>query len=147
MTKKPIKIYFAGSIRGGRDYAELYAKIITELQTYGVVLTEHIGLANVFEVEKHKTDTDIYNTDINWLKESDVIITDVSVTSMGVGYELGYASSMNKKVMCLLDNNKPNNLSAMINGDKSFKICTYNSLDDIKKELMIFFSTKKLKQL
>ena len=38
-----MKIYFAGSIRGGRGDAEIYAQIIEFLQGYGEVLTEHIG--------------------------------------------------------------------------------------------------------
>lgn len=140
MTTPSKKIYFAGSIRGGREYAKLYAKVIKELQNYGNVLTEHIGLNDVFEAEKHKTDEEIYTTDMNWLKQSDVIVADVSIASMGVGYELGYASSINKKVLCLLDNNSTQKLSAMINGDKSFKIHKYNSFEDIKKELANFFS-------
>ena len=37
------KIYFCGSIRGGRDDAEIYARIIKYLQAYGQVLTEHVG--------------------------------------------------------------------------------------------------------
>ena len=38
-----MKIYFAGSIRGGRDDKELYSQIIKLLSDYGTVLTEHIG--------------------------------------------------------------------------------------------------------
>ena len=38
-----MKIYFAGSIRGGRDDKELYLEIINLLGKYGKVLTEHIG--------------------------------------------------------------------------------------------------------
>jgi len=38
-----MKIYFAASIRGGRDYARYYKKIISQLSIYGQVLTEHIG--------------------------------------------------------------------------------------------------------
>lgn len=37
------KIYFAGSIRGGRDDSALYEAIISRLQTLGTVLTEHVG--------------------------------------------------------------------------------------------------------
>ena len=43
MEKKP-KIYFAASIRGGRDDVELYRELINYMQTFGKVLTEHIGL-------------------------------------------------------------------------------------------------------
>jgi hypothetical protein len=42
MEKKP-KIYFAASIRGGRDDVELYRELINYMQTFGNVLTEHIG--------------------------------------------------------------------------------------------------------
>ena len=38
------KFYFAGSIRGGREDVELYRQLIDYLQTFGNVLTEHIGL-------------------------------------------------------------------------------------------------------
>ncbi len=37
------KIYFAGSIRGGREDVVLYSRIIRLLQKYGTVLTEHVG--------------------------------------------------------------------------------------------------------
>ena len=38
------RVYFAGSIRGGRDDAELYASIVSHMQSLGVnVLTEHVA--------------------------------------------------------------------------------------------------------
>lgn len=37
------KIYFAGSIRGGRQDTALYERIIKQLQQYGHVFTEHVG--------------------------------------------------------------------------------------------------------
>ena len=37
------KIYFAGSIRAGRENAELYAEIIANLNKANIVLTEHLG--------------------------------------------------------------------------------------------------------
>ena len=51
-----LKIYFAGSIRGGREDAELYQKIIGNLKQYGEVLTEHVGDDNLMEDgENNKT--------------------------------------------------------------------------------------------
>ena len=38
-----MKIYFAGSIRGGRDDAVVYEAMITWLRSFGEVLTEHVG--------------------------------------------------------------------------------------------------------
>ena len=38
-----MKIYFAGSIRGGRKDAQLYNNIIAYLREKCQVLTEHVG--------------------------------------------------------------------------------------------------------
>lgn len=54
-----LKIYFAGSIRGGRADADLHKKIIGFLQKDNIVLTEHVG-----DLSKSKTehsDAAIYN--------------------------------------------------------------------------------------
>ena len=36
-------IYFAGSIRGGRQDVELYLRIVQQLKIYGHVFTEHVA--------------------------------------------------------------------------------------------------------
>jgi hypothetical protein len=41
------KIYFAGSIRAGRDDSDLYARLIEQLKKYGTVLTEHVGSTTI----------------------------------------------------------------------------------------------------
>lgn len=38
-----MKVYFCGSIRGGRDDVTTYQRIIQKLKSYGSVLTEHVG--------------------------------------------------------------------------------------------------------
>ena len=62
------KIYFAGSIRGGRDFADLYRKMIEHMQMTDIVLTEHIGQANLNLKEKGRiSDAEIYNQGTAWL--------------------------------------------------------------------------------
>ena len=41
-----MKIYFAVSIRGGREDVDLYEKIVYHLRTHGKVLSEHVGDKN-----------------------------------------------------------------------------------------------------
>ena len=36
-------VYFAGSIRGDREYAELYHRMIDFIKKKAIVLTEHVG--------------------------------------------------------------------------------------------------------
>ena len=45
-------IYFCGSIRGGREDAALYRRIIDQLKEYGDVLTEHIADADVLDKDQ-----------------------------------------------------------------------------------------------
>ena len=43
LKRGKMKVYFAGSIRGGRTDAELYGRIISYIKKTDIVLTEHIG--------------------------------------------------------------------------------------------------------
>ena len=45
-------IYFCGSIRGGREDAALYRRIIDQLKEYGDVLTEHIADADILDKDQ-----------------------------------------------------------------------------------------------
>ena len=45
------KIYFCGSIRGGRQDAELYFRMIAKMKERFAVLTEHIGSPELFGME------------------------------------------------------------------------------------------------
>ena len=46
-ARMTLKIYFCGSIRGGRQDVQLYANIISQLKSYGTVLTDHVGREDV----------------------------------------------------------------------------------------------------
>lgn len=58
------KIYFAGSIRGGRDDAALYKRMIDYMKRTNVVLTEHIGKSNMSLKAQTKPSTLIYTSGI-----------------------------------------------------------------------------------
>ncbi|XP_078068276.1 5-hydroxymethyl-dUMP N-hydrolase isoform X1 [Mustelus asterias] len=97
-------IYFCGSIRGGRQDVEIYSRIIKHLKKFGTVFTEHIGnpTLNVKgEDEVKGGDKYIHDRDLKWLEEADVIVAEVTQPSLGVGYEIGRAMHMNKKILCL----------------------------------------------
>jgi len=135
-----MKIYFAGSIRGGRDDKKLYFQLIQHLSKYGQVLTEHVGDEKLTDSgEDGPSDEWIYNRDTSWVKESDVLVAEVSTPSLGVGYEIGKAESMNKKILCLYRNQQNKKLSAMINGNPNVKIARYETLEDAVKHIDNFF--------
>lgn len=127
------KVYFAGSIRAGRDDAGLYFDIINLINTKHKVLTEHIGCKDLASMgEQGMTDEQIYERDCEWIRECDVLLAEVTQVSLGVGYEIAYAESLGKKIVCLYRESKGKRLSAMINGDKKLKVYTYSTFEEIK---------------
>ena len=124
------KIYFAGSIRGGRVDAELYRRIIKHMQNTCIVLTEHVGSPNLNIMEQGKRDQDIYDQDTAWLRESDILIGECTCPSLGVGYELAYAESKGIPCHIFYDKTKTQ-LSAMLTGNSYFHIHPYESEADI----------------
>ncbi|XP_067875877.1 5-hydroxymethyl-dUMP N-hydrolase [Heterodontus francisci] len=112
-------IYFCGSIRGGRRDVQLYSRIIDFLKKFGRVFTEHIGssaLTDKGEDGMKTEDKYIHDRDLAWLQEADVIVAEVTQPSLGVGYEIGRAIAMNKKILCLFRTSSNHVLSAMIRG-------------------------------
>ena len=132
-TSSALKIYFAGSIRGGRADAALYAELITYLQTKGEVLTEHIGIPDLTaNGEAGLSDLDIYNRDMTWLLSSDVIVAEVTHPSLGVGFEIAKATSAGKRVLCLYRTEPDKRLSAMIAGCNDVTVASYQTLNEAK---------------
>jgi len=127
-----MKIYFAGSIRGGREDRDIYFFAIQELQKFGTVLTEHIGGKDLKEEGEHGiTDREIFERDIFWIREADIVVAEVTTPSLGVGYEIGQAEGMNKPVICLYRKMGGKRLSAMISGNSNVRIFEYSSLEDL----------------
>ena len=85
-----MKIYFAGAVRGGREDAGLYLRIIKHLSEYGLVLTEHLGDVMLDERgEPGLSDADIHDRDLAWLRQAECLVAEVTAPSLGVGYEIG----------------------------------------------------------
>lgn len=115
------KVYFAGSIRGGREDVLLYQSIIDTLKKNCIVLTEHIGNPSLKE---SISDKEIYERDIALLEESQLVIAECTTPSLGVGYELSYAERINKEIHVFYNKNRAS-LSAMISGDDYFHVHPY----------------------
>jgi 2'-deoxynucleoside 5'-phosphate N-hydrolase len=139
-----MKIYFAGSIRGGREDAALYSQIIEYLKTFGEVLTEHVGDPNLTNLgDDGPTDRFIHNRDLDWLLSADVVVAEVTTVSMGVGYEIGRAVAAGKKVLCLFRPDSGKNLSAMITGCPELEVIEYGNFGEAKNAISVFFEKSK----
>ena len=134
-----MKIYFAGSIRGGRGDAQLYKEIIELLKEYGEVLTEHVGDEALSSAGSGIDPVHIFEQDTDWLREADVVVAEVTTPSLGVGYEIGLADSMEKRILCLYREKEDQHVSAMLLGNRNLSIAQYESIEDISNYLVDYF--------
>jgi nucleoside 2-deoxyribosyltransferase len=129
-----MKIYFAGSIRAGRNDAAIYEIMITWLRSYGEVLTEHVGNPALSERgDDGPGDRYIHDRDMAWLTSCDLVVAEVTTPSLGVGYELGLATALAKPVLCLHRTIAGRPLSAMIGGSPKIQTAVYSSMDEAKR--------------
>lgn len=113
-----MKIYFSCSITGGRAEESAYQAIVHFLEEIGhEVPTAHLSSPSVMDLEKVVDPVDIYERDMAWLKECDAVVAEVSSPSHGVGYEIAYALSLRKPVLCCYQRGKT--VSKIITGNTS----------------------------
>ena len=134
------KIYFAGAIRGGRNDATIYLDIVKLLAKYGQVLTEHVADAALSSSGETTDDRQIHDRDLEWLRESQILVAEVSTPSLGVGYEIGKATEWGKPVLCLYRPQARRTLSAMIAGSKGVSLKEYESTSQLEEIFSTFFT-------
>ena len=97
-----MEIYFGCSITGGRDQEKEYQQIVNYLIDSGhQVPTAHLSNSDVMDLEKVVDPVEVYTRDIQWIDNCQTLVAEVSTPSHGVGYEIGYALSNKKPVLCL----------------------------------------------
>ena len=122
-----MRIYFAGSIRGGRQDASLYHEIARQLQKHGEVLTEHVADTELGVLGQDIGDEKIHDRDLDWLKDSDCLVAEVTTPSLGVGYEIAKATEWGKPVLCLYRPENGRSLSAMVSGCRALTVREYQT--------------------
>ncbi|HEU4889287.1 MAG TPA: nucleoside 2-deoxyribosyltransferase [Thermoanaerobaculia bacterium] len=119
-------IYFSGAISGGRADVALYRRIVEMLESEGyrvlagAVAAEHVGAAG-----ETLHPPDICARDLGWLDQSDLVVAEVSVPSLGVGYEIAYATRNQIPVIALYRTAFTQRCSAMIAGDPGVHLIEY----------------------
>ena len=111
-----MNIYFACSITGGRQDELVYQKLVDILEKNGHrVPTALLASPDVMPLEGVISPEEVYERDIRWISECDFLLAEVSTPSHGVGYEIGYALGLGKRVLCLY--RKGRKVSKMILGN------------------------------
>ena len=111
-----MKIYFACSITGGREFESVYQEMVAALVQDGhQIPTAHLVESGAGVLEAGIDPLTVYSRDVDWIRASDVLIAEVSVPSHGVGYEIAFALGLGKPVLCVYQTGRK--VSKMITGN------------------------------
>lgn len=130
-----MKIYVSGSIYGGTQKIDTYKVLIEALEKYGEVVDKQIADPNTIANEVYQSDEEIYEGLEEQLISADIVFAEVSVPSLGVGYELGFADKSHKNIIAIYDEGYTPKVSTMIRGNKRIKLIPYKDINEIVQNL------------
>jgi nucleoside 2-deoxyribosyltransferase len=134
-----MNVYFACSITGGRQDELIYQTLVAAMQESGhQVPTSILASPEVMPLEGLATPEDVYARDTAWIEECDLLVAEVSTPSHGVGYEIGYALALGKRVLCLY--RKGGKVSKMILGNphSHLTVRSYKTFQEAIQLLQLF---------
>jgi 2'-deoxynucleoside 5'-phosphate N-hydrolase len=123
-----LTIYFAGAISGGRGDVAHYREIVTALEADGHrVLAGAVAAENVGADGERLESQAIFDRDLAWLADADVLVAEVSMPSTGVGYEIAAARyRFETPVICLYRPAYTKRCTAMVSGDRGIELIEYS---------------------
>ena len=97
-----MNIYFSCSLTGGRNDEAVYGVIVDHLLALGHdVPTSHLARPEVMHEERVIDPAEVFRRDTAWIQACDALIAEVTTPSHGVGYEIAYALTLGKPVLCV----------------------------------------------
>ena len=104
------------------------------------VVSEHVASVGLEKIEARITDEEIFNNDIGFIDECECLVADVTIPSIGVGYEVGYSVSKGKDILCVYREDA--NVSAMVKGNKQVISVSYKNVEELEKTLALHLRSK-----
>jgi len=140
-----VKVYFAGSITGGREFVQYQLKIVRLLKENGYkVLTEHVSDDKLQKKLRARARLSkdyfayISKHDRKLIDKADMVVAECSKASLGVGFEICYAAYHLKiPVIVLGHKSVKKRFSPIIFGDSSRLIKPYLYDDKNLEEVLI----------
>lgn len=135
-----MKIYFTASARGKKEYGETYKKIYDSVKSMGHTHTDDF----IFRVDEealyqgsHAEQVKLYEQTIKNIKASDIVVLEVSVHSLSMGYVLQRVLDAGKPVIALYTKHHEPYFALGIENDK-LQVLEYaedNLIDTLKASI------------
>jgi len=112
----------------------VYIQIVDILKKQGhKVVSEHVASIELEKTEAKISDEEIFNNDIGYVNECECLVAEVTTPSIGTGYEICYAVSKGKQVLCIYRDDA--NASAMVRGNDRIVSVPYKNMEELEKSL------------
>jgi nucleoside 2-deoxyribosyltransferase len=86
-----MQVYFGFTVAGDRSALDTARRIVALLEERGhQVLTRHLVRDDAAQLDRNITPRTVFERDMNWLRQCDIFIAEVSGSSFGIGFEAGY---------------------------------------------------------
>lgn len=137
-------IYFSGAISGGRADVAHYRRIVEALEKEGHrVLAGSVAAETIGDSGDPLDPRVIFDRDVAWIAEADLLVADVSVPSTGVGYEIAAARyRFGIPVIALYRPAHTKRCSAMVEGDAGIELIRYDDLESGLAKLLESLRTR-----
>ncbi len=101
------------------------------------VLAGAVASETISDAGEQSNERAIFDRDLRWLDQADLLVAEVSVPSLGVGYEIAYARYRRGiPVLCLWRPGVSKRCSAMISGDPEIELIRYEEGDSMLANLL-----------
>ena len=134
-----MKIYFGFTVAGDRSQVSAARRLVELLEGLGhEVLTRHLVADDAALKDRSISAQAVYERDMNWLRQCDVFIAEVSGSSFGLGYEAGYVlGSSEKKAILFYHRDAAPRISLLITGNThpNCRLVAYSEPEEIEEQL------------
>jgi hypothetical protein len=134
-----VKIYFGFTVAGDRSSLTVARSLVQMLETLGhQVLTRHLVNDGAAAMDRAITPQAVFERDMEWLRQCDIFIAEVSGSSFGMGYETGYVlGSSQKKAILFYRRDAESRISLLITGNThpNCRLAPYSDPSEIEARL------------
>jgi 2'-deoxynucleoside 5'-phosphate N-hydrolase len=135
-----VRIYFGFTVAGDRSSIETARGVVRLLGALGHdVLTRHLVSDNASEMDRSIGPRDVYRRDMAWLDGCELLIAEVSGSSFGVGFEVGYLlGSTTKKAILLYRRELEGKVSLLITGNThpNCSLLPYGNFQEVEEFIL-----------
>ena len=131
-----MKVYFGFTVAGDRSSLATARRMVALLEEMGhQVLTRHLVQDNAAQLDRSITAQAVFERDMNWLRQCDIFIAEVSGSSFGLGFEAGYLlGSSDRRAVLFYRREAEPRISLLITGNThpNCRLAPYTGLAEIE---------------